>query len=99
MSAVRRLRLLAPAPAPVRKPGAWGPLAAPVDPGETTQRMRAQSALCGLRFRDGSTNPDTFTCDQAQDVLRWYRPLTPAPPLRGQAVASERPRTRQPGLT
>ncbi|MBS0228847.1 MAG: hypothetical protein JSS23_09155 [Proteobacteria bacterium] len=42
-----------------------------VDPLDTATRIRAQSALCGLRYRDGSTNPGTLTLAHAQDVLRW----------------------------
>lgn len=49
----------------------WTALSEPVLPLETDQRIRAQSLLTGLRYRDGSTNPDTLTLAQAQDVLRW----------------------------
>lgn len=41
------------------------------DPMENHVRSRAQSLLCGLRYRDGSTNPGTLTIAQANDVLRW----------------------------
>lgn len=41
------------------------------DPMENHVRSRAQSLLCGLRYRDGSTNPGTLSLPQAQDVLRW----------------------------
>lgn len=74
MKLARRLRLLPKVSAPVRKPGAWGPLAEPVDPLESTLRYRAQSLLAGMRYRDGSTNPDTLTLDQARDVLAWHNP-------------------------
>lgn len=64
-----------PPPRPMRviakKPAKWMALSAPVLPLETDQRMRAQSLLTGLRFRDGSRSPDLLTIDQAQDVLRW----------------------------
>ena len=55
----------------VRATRKWPPLPAPVFPMETHARYRAQSLLTGPRYRDGSTNPDTLTFDQAQDVLRW----------------------------
>lgn len=55
----------------VRNPGKWPPLAAPVFPMETHAMCRAQSLLTGLRYRDGSSNPDTLTFTQARDVLRW----------------------------
>ena len=55
-------------------PKLWPALAAPVDAMETVLRARAQSALCGLRYRDGSTACDALTLDQARDVLAWYHP-------------------------
>lgn len=55
----------------VRAARKWPPLAAPVFPMDTHMRSRAQSLLTGTRYRDGSTNPDTLTLDQARDVLRW----------------------------
>jgi len=60
-------------PAPKRG-GPWPKLSAPVFPMDTWHRMRAQSALCGLRFRDGSTAAPVLTLEQARDVLAWYRP-------------------------
>lgn len=42
-------------------------------PLDNVTRMRAQSALAGLQYRDGSTNPDTLTLAQAHDVMRWYQ--------------------------
>lgn len=65
--------VLAPEPAPAPEP-TWGPLAEPVDPLDTWHRMRAQSALTGMAYRDGSRSPDTLTLGQARDVLAWYRP-------------------------
>lgn len=41
------------------------------DPLENFTRSRAQSLLCGFRYRDGSTNPGTLLLGQAQDVMRW----------------------------
>ena len=67
----RRLRLIRGVAKPAPRPGVWQPLAAPVDAMETQARSRAQSLLCGLPYRDGTTNPDTLTLAQAQDVLRW----------------------------
>lgn len=61
---VRLLRAARPARWPAR-------LAAPVDPLDTHQRMRATSLLAGMEFRDGSRHPDTLTLSQAHDVLRW----------------------------
>ena len=57
----------------LRKPAvvAWPQLSEPVFPADTQVRMRAQSLLAGMRFRDGSTNPDTLTLAQAHDVMRW----------------------------
>lgn len=60
------LRLVRPAPAK-----RWSALSEPVFPNETAARARAQSLLAGITYRDGSTNPDTLTLSQAQDVLRW----------------------------
>lgn len=60
-----------PAALPSPTPGKWSRLTDPVDPLDTLARSRAQSLLAGLRFRDGTTNPDTLTLAQAQDVLRW----------------------------
>ncbi len=67
----RRLRLLPKSAAPIRKPGTWGPLAEPVDPTDTLQRMRAQSLLSGFQFRDGSTCCPPLSLGQARDVLAW----------------------------
>lgn len=68
-----RLRLIRrrPVAAPEPRGGPWGPLAEPVLPNETDARMRAQSLLAGLQYRDGSTNPGTLTYPQACDVLAW----------------------------
>ncbi len=52
----------------------WPMLSAPIDPLETVLRSRAQSALTGLAFRDGSRVCDVPTIDQARDILAWYRP-------------------------
>lgn len=60
-----------PAALPAPKQGAWPRLTDPVDPMDTHARMQAQSLLAGVRYRDGSTNPDVLTLAQAQDVLRW----------------------------
>lgn len=57
----------------MRKRGAWPALAEPVRVDETQDRMRAQSILCGMKYRDGSTQADTLTIEQARDVLRWAR--------------------------
>lgn len=48
--------------------------AAPTDPREVALRMRAQSLLCGLAFRDGSTQAPPLTTEQAHDVLAWAQP-------------------------
>lgn len=80
-----RLRLVrnAPAPAAPAAPAAQEPQSPakwpsksppPVFPHETQLRMRAQSALCGIRFRDGGTLAPVLTLEQARDVLAWYRP-------------------------
>lgn len=45
--------------------------AARTDPLENTLRMRAQSLLAGLAYRDGSCNPGPLTLAQARDVLAW----------------------------
>ncbi len=75
----RRLRVVGPAapeaaqwqPPPSRlRP----PLSPPVDATETLLRMRAQSALCGLQYADGSRNPGVLSLAQAHDVLAWYAP-------------------------
>lgn len=75
MNALLKARLLKivrkPAALPAPRAGKWAALADPVDPLDTHARMRAQSLLSGLRYRDGSTNPDVLTLSQAQDVLRW----------------------------
>lgn len=42
--------------------------AAPLD---NQARIRAQSLLAGIAYRDGSTNPGPLTLPQAQDVLAW----------------------------
>lgn len=44
---------------------------APVNPSETDLRMRAQSLLSGMRFKDGSTQAPVLTIEQARDVLAW----------------------------
>lgn len=44
------------------------------DPMENHVRSRAQSLLCGQRYRDGSANPGALSLAQAHDVLRWYAP-------------------------
>lgn len=49
-------------------------LSPPVDVTETLLRMRAQSALCGLQYADGSRNPGVLTIEQASDVMAWYAP-------------------------
>ena len=64
----RRLRLLKLAPA---KPGTWPALSKPVDADETAARIRAQSLLCGLQYREGSSQCPQLTYSQALDVLRW----------------------------
>lgn len=66
-----RLLKLVREPAAVAAARRWPTLSEPVFPADTDARVRAQSLLAGLRFRDGSTNPDTLTLPQAQDVLRW----------------------------
>lgn len=71
---VRLLRAVPKAKLPPRKPGTWGPLSEPVDPIDTLTRSRAQSLLCGMRYRDGGTNPGTLSIDQARDVLAWSQP-------------------------
>lgn len=68
----RLLKLVGkPAELPAPKPGKWPQLTDPVNPMDTLARMQAQSLLAGVRFRDGSTNPDVLTLAQAHDVLRW----------------------------
>lgn len=42
--------------------------AAPLD---NQARIRAQSLLAGIAYRDGSTNPGPLTLSQAHDVLAW----------------------------
>ncbi len=49
----------------------WSPLSAPVMPAETDTRIRAQSILCGIVYRDGRTSAPPLSLDQARDVLRW----------------------------
>lgn len=68
---IRRPRTEKPSP----RCGPWGSLAEPVYPEDTDTRIRAQSLLCGVVYRDGSTNPDTLTLEQARDVLAWRRVL------------------------
>lgn len=68
---VRLLRAVPTAKLPPRRPGTWGPLAEPVDPTDTLQRMRAQSLLSGIQFRDGSTCCPPLSLGQARDVLAW----------------------------
>lgn len=58
-------------PTMLRTSAKWPALAAPIYPEDTDQRIRAQSLLAGIAYRDGSTNPDSLTLAQAQDVLRW----------------------------
>lgn len=48
--------------------------AAPTDPKDVALRMRAQSLLCGLAFRDGGSQAPPLTSAQAHDVLAWYQP-------------------------
>jgi hypothetical protein len=48
--------------------------AAPTDPRDVALRMRAQSLLCGIAFRDGSTQAPPLSIEQARDVLAWYCP-------------------------
>ena len=67
----RLLKLVHKPVLPPPRPGTWPTLADPVDPLDTLTRMRAQSLLAGLRYRDGSANPDTLTLAQARDVLAW----------------------------
>jgi len=55
------------------KPGTWGQLSAPVEWEELRIRTRAQSLLCGLQFRDGSSQCPPLSLSQAQDVLRYFR--------------------------
>ena len=50
----------------------WG--ATRTVPLDTHARMRAQSLLAGMTYRDGSTNPGTLTLEQARDVLAWATP-------------------------
>lgn len=40
-------------------------------PLDNQARIRAQSLLAGIAYRDGSTNPGPLTLPQAQDVLAW----------------------------
>lgn len=75
MNARLQLRLIKRAKS---KPGTWGRLAAPVDADETMTRIRAQSLLCGIQYRDGSTQAPPLTLSQAQDVLRWTNTHMPA---------------------
>lgn len=70
---MNRLRLVRRRPVAEPRPGTWGALAPPVFPNETDARIRAQSALCGLVYRDGSTNPGPIPYPQACDVLAWHR--------------------------
>jgi hypothetical protein len=51
--------------------------AAPTDPRDVALRMRAQSLLCGLPFRDGSTQAPPLSTQQARDVLAWHDPSPP----------------------
>jgi hypothetical protein len=68
-SAVQR----AEAPKP-KTDAKWPMLSTPIDPLETVLRSRAQSALTGLTFRDGSRVCDVPSIEQARDILAWYRP-------------------------
>jgi hypothetical protein len=52
----------------------WPMLSEPIDPMDTVLRYRAQSALTGLPFRDGTNVCDALDIDRARDVLAWYRP-------------------------
>lgn len=45
----------------------WGPLAAPIYPGDTEIIMRAVSILTNVEQHDGALTPD-----QARDVCNWY---------------------------
>lgn len=63
-----RLCLLKLTPA---KPGTWPVLSKPVDADETAVRIRAQSLLCGMHYRDGSSQCPPLTYSQALDVLLW----------------------------
>lgn len=85
MSAVRRLRAvpIVPAPEPVRKPGTWPKLTAPIFPDTTHARMVARSFLTGMEFQDGSSKPPELTDSQARDIATWLfpRPPTGSPPL------------------
>ncbi len=66
--AVRLLKLAAP---PKAKPGAWPMLSEPVLPNDTDTRIRAQSILTWIRYRDGSTQCPPLTLAQARDVISW----------------------------
>ena len=61
------------APQP-RTEARWPMLAAPIDPQDAVLRSRAQSALTGHVFRDGSRVCDVPSIEQARDILAWYRP-------------------------
>lgn len=58
----------------VTAPKPWPMLAAPIDAMESVLRSRAQSALCGVEFRDGSRVCELPSIEQARDILAWYRP-------------------------
>lgn len=60
--------LATPAPA---KSGTWPRLSSPVDWEETNIRSRAQSYLCGIAFKDGSSQCPPLTLAEAKDVLKW----------------------------
>jgi len=70
----RALRLVAPLLPEPRKTGVWAPLAAPIHADETVMRIRAQSLLCGIVYRDGRTSCPPLTLTQAIDVLAWHNP-------------------------
>lgn len=41
------------------------------DPMENHLRVRAQSLLAGITYRDGSTNPGPLCSAHARDVIAW----------------------------
>lgn len=71
MNARLQARLLKSVKSQPARPGTWGRLSSPVDWEETQARSRAQSILCGVQFRDGSSQCPPLTLEQARDVLRW----------------------------
>ena len=70
--AIRLLKLSHPR---VAKPGTWPRLTRPVDADEIAAQSRAQSLLCGMKYRDGSSQAPPLTYAQAQDVLRWAKTI------------------------